>query len=211
MAKEKVPGEVLLRGVRLSFPALFEPQSQTDKETGKVRETFKANFLIPKKGDPHGNIAAIKAAAAEAKRKKWGENEAKWPKLKPEKVCLRDGDQESWDGYEGNWYLSSNAPVDRPPSIVTNRRDSNKRWIEAKPGREGAPYAGCYVNAVVRIWAQDNEHGKRLNASLESVQFAADGEHFGATAVDPNDAFGDEFAGEEGAFGDDEDEEENLV
>jgi hypothetical protein len=32
---------------------------------------------------------------------------------------------------------------------------------------------------VVELWAQDNQYGKRINASLGGVQFAKDGESFG--------------------------------
>lgn len=205
MAEDKVIGEVILRNVRLSFAALFEPDTQTDKETGKTRTTFKANFLIPK-DDPEGNLKAIKRASTEAKEKKWGDK-TKWPKMRPDKLCLRDGDLESWDGYEENFYLSANSPVTRPPALVMNRKGGDKKWLKAEPGQL---YSGCYVNAVVRIWGQDNEHGKRINASLESVQFFRDGSAFGAPPVDPNDKFSDDMAGEEGGFGDDDDDADMI-
>jgi hypothetical protein len=48
---------------------------------------------------------------------------------------------------------------------------------------DGKPYAGCFVNAVVELWAQDNQYGKRINASLGGVQFAADGDAFGGGGV----------------------------
>jgi hypothetical protein len=54
------------------------------------------------------------------------------------------------------------------------------------------------VNAVIRIWFQDNEHGQRINASLEAVQFLRKGEAFGATQIDVDDAFDDDDVGEEG-------------
>jgi hypothetical protein len=51
---------------------------------------------------------------------------------------------------------------------------------------DGKPYSGCYVNALVELWAQAHaEHGKRINASLMGVQFSKDGERLsgGATAA----------------------------
>jgi hypothetical protein len=80
-------------------------------------------------------------------------------------------------------YVSAGSPENRPPKIV-DRNPS--RVIKESDGRI---YAGCYVNAIVRLWCQDNEHGKRLNASLEAVQFVKDGEAFGAKAIDPMSAF----------------------
>jgi len=56
-------------------------------------------------------------------------------------------------------------------------------------------YAGCYVNAIVVLWAQNNNYGKRINANLLGVQFVADGSPFGdggtSAGVDDFDAFGD--------------------
>lgn len=223
-AKKEVVGKVILMGVRLSFASLFEPNKQTDQETGKVRETWKGNFLIPKdgadkmmavfKGQKMPILKALKAASAEAKGKKWGD-ESKWPKLKPEKVFLRDGDLEDWDGYEGHWYVSASAQLSDRPAVVTNRKDGNNNWIDAEPGGRASPYSGCYVNATIVVWAQDNEHGKRVNAQLRAVQFFKDGEAFGAAPTNPNEDFTDDMAGVEGSMADDdygdEDDDDSMV
>jgi hypothetical protein len=62
---------------------------------------------------------------------------------------------------------------------------------------DNAVYAGCYVNAIVTIWAQNNQFGKRINAQLDGVQFNRNGEPFGDGAVTVNefDAFSDEDEG----------------
>lgn len=206
-AKEVV-GEVLLKNVRLSFAALFTPQEQ-ENEDGTIRQSFKANFLIPKAGEPNNNVAKIKAAANEAKAKKWGTDPKDWPKLKPEKVCLRDGDLEDWDGYADHFYLSTNSKVDRKPQVITNRKDKDGKWIKAEPGHERTPYSGCFVNALVRLWAMDDKkYGKRLNCSIEVVQFLRDGEAFGAAPVDVNDKFSDDMVGDEAELGNDDAGEE---
>lgn len=31
---------------------------------------------------------------------------------------------------------------------------------------DGLVYSGCYVNARIELWAQDNANGKRVNAKL---------------------------------------------
>lgn len=211
--KKEVIGTVILKDVRLSFADLFQPKSQKN-EDGTERKTFGANFLIPKdKSDAtaQANLKKIKAAAAQAMAKKFGEDQDKWPKIKADRKCLRDGDDENWDGYADNWYLSTNSPEARPPSVVTNRKDKDGKWVRAKPGEEGCPYSGCYVNAIARIWVQDNEHGKRINASLESVQFLRAGEAFGAAPVNPDDMFDDDDVGEYGEFGDEGDEDDDLI
>lgn len=210
---DSVIGEVILKDVRLSFFNGYEKApDKVNTKTGEViKGKFGANFLM-EKGTPEtkANQAKLKKAGHDAKVKKWGENEAKWPKLKPEKVCVRDGDLEDYDGYEGCLYVSANS--DRKPQIITNRKGKDGKWIEAEAGAPNSPYSGCRVNALVRLWVQDNEHGKRLNASLEVVQFLADGTPFGAAPVDPNEKFTDDMVGDEGSLGEDDDgEDDDLV
>lgn len=212
MASEVI-GEVILKDVVLSFFNGYEPsKDRKDSRTDEIiKGNFNANFLMEKGTSATGaNVAKIKKAAHDAKVKKWGENEAKWPKLKPEKLCLRDGDLEDYEGYANHLYLSANNK--QKPQIISNRKGKDGKWMEPEQGTPGAPYSGCRVNALVRIWAQDNEHGKRVNASLEVVQFLKDGTPFGAAPVDPNEKFGDDMVGDEAEIGEPEDEDdEDLV
>ena len=66
--------------------------------------------------------------------------------------------------------------------------------------QDGKPYAGCFVNASVELWAQDNNYGKRINASLRGVQFFKDGDAFAGGGAASEDEF-DDIA--EGATADD--------
>lgn len=209
MAEKDTLGEIILKNVRLSYPHLFKPyESDLENDDGEKVAKFRAVFMIPK-DDPEGNMKKWKAARKEVEAAKWG---AKVPKLKAEKVCMKDGDEEDKAEYEGHYIIAASSGADRPPFVVTNRKDKDKKWIPAKPGQQGAPYGGCYVNAVVRVWAQDHtKWGKRLNCSLESVQFLRDGEAFGAPRANPNDKFTDDDVSDEGQFGDDEDEDEDDV
>jgi hypothetical protein len=47
------------------------------------------------------------------------------------------------------------------------------------------------VNAIVTLWPQNNQYGKRINALLDGVQFNRDGDPFGdgAVSVSEFDAF----------------------
>lgn len=202
--KEKDIGEVKLKNVRLSFAHLFEPQVPKPDAEGKVgAASFNANFLVSKTTeDGKANAKLLKEAKERVMKAKWPKGDVK---LKPEKLCTRDGDLESYEGYEGHLYVSGRSPADRPPTLISNRRGGDGKWIRVKP-QDGLLYSGCYVNAIVRLWAQDNEHGKRVNASIEAVQFFKHGDAFGAQRVDADEAFDDDDAGEEGEIdGDDED------
>jgi tripartite-type tricarboxylate transporter receptor subunit TctC len=52
------------------------------------------------------------------------------------------------------------------------------RKLEVLTEDDNKPFAGCYVNATIRLWAQDNQYGKRINAQLRAVQYVKDGAAF---------------------------------
>ena len=200
-------GQVFLKNVRLSFADIFKPGKPQKNDKGEmVPGKFKANGLMLKTDpDTKTNLAKIKKASEQIKEDKWGKPE-KWPKLKAEKVCLRDGDQEDWDGYDGCWYISANNQnqpvlVDKDRTVLTLANDGPKKL-----------YSGAYVNMIVRLWAQDSaEYGKRINASLEAIQFVKHGEPFsGAKPVDPNEVFEDIDDVDE-IGGDDSGDDEDLI
>lgn len=164
-------GQITLTDVRLSFADLFKAKAVNDGEP-----RFGANFLLDKTKDQK----QIKKIGDEIRRIEGAKFKGK--KLPADKVCLRDGDEKEYDGYAGMLFLS--AANKKRPTVV----DRAKSPLTAEDGK---PYSGCYVNAVVRLWAQDNNFGKRINASLEVVQFLRDGEPFGAPAVDLDEALPD--------------------
>jgi hypothetical protein len=87
-----------------------------------------------------------------------------------DKTCLHNGDLKAqYDGYAGMWYVSARSAS--KPLVI----DRDKKILEEKDGR---PYGGCYVNMSIDIWAQDNQYGKRINATLRGVQFVQDGDAF---------------------------------
>ena len=100
-----------------------------------------------------------------------------------DKTCLHSGDlKANYDGFEGMLYISARNSL-RPLVI-----DVNKSPLT---GEDGKPYAGCYVNASLELWAQDNNYGKRINATLMGVQFYKDGESFTGGGVASEDDFDD--------------------
>jgi hypothetical protein len=51
-------------------------------------------------------------------------------------------------------------------------------------------YGGCYVNAAIKPWLQENQYGRGVRCDLVAVQFAGNGEPFGAGATDVSGIFG---------------------
>ena len=171
--KRKDPSRVTLKRVRLSFADIWQAKAFGD---GDGEPKFSANFLI----DPDGKYGAANLDAMEdAIEHVISQQKEPRPfeKLKDEKRCLRNGDDYDYDGYEGMMFVSaSNA---KRPVIL----DRDKTALTEA---DGVVYSGCIVDAIVRVWGQDNKWGKRLNASLEGIRFVEDGEPFGAAPLDPD-------------------------
>lgn len=184
------PVDVMLKNVRLSFPSLWEPTAFEDG--GPLK--FKASLLVPK--DDTKQISALHAVAKVAAIDKWG---PKWTheafRGSVVKRYLLDGDTKPQWGYAGHWYLT--AQNTKRPLII----DRDKTPLAPADGR---PYAGCYVDAHVEVWAQDNKYGKALNPSLRGIRFVKDGESFeGGRASTPDDF---EDLEEDDAYDDPQDE-----
>lgn len=162
--EEKELGKVKLVNVRLSYPSLFTPQKDD-----KGALSFNATFLI-QKSDPQ--IKVIEAAMREVAKEKWG---AKWEGVylqldKADKLALHDGDTKpDSQGYEDQMFINSRRKT--KPKVL----DRDKSELTEQDGR---PYSGCYVHAIIKLWAQDNDYGKRINAELKGVQFYKDGDAF---------------------------------
>jgi hypothetical protein len=172
MPAQEIKHQLVLTDLRLSFPKLYKPESI---DGGKLRYT--ASFLFPKDSKARKQINKVMQEIIDA--------EFGGKPLPADKLPVRDGDEKEFDGYAGNYYLSAARPADQgPPQVVDHkkhllREDDNK------------VYPGCYVNAVVRFYAlngksskKPNSYGKRICCSLEVVQFARDGEPFGAPKAD---------------------------
>lgn len=166
--------KIKLQNVRLSFPSLFQHAAFGGDTTGK----YEATFVLDKKE----HTTVIAQIEAEIMRLQKEEIKAK---VSSDKLCLKDGDESGRDEFAGKMTIKASTKkrplvIDRDKTPITE--DDNK------------VYAGCYVNAIVSLWAQNNQWGKRVNAQLYGVQFARDGEPFGdgGVSVDEFDAFGDD-------------------
>ena len=159
--------EVIIRNARLSFPSLFKK----GEFNGKQNDKFEATFLFPKTDTK--TYDAVMASIEEVKK------EGKL-KVTDDKLCIKDGDFIDYDGYEGMWAVKASngkrPPVfDRDLSIIAEEDEK--------------VYAGCYVNAKIDFWGQNNSYGKRVNSNLLSVQFVKDGDSFEGSFVGTADDF----------------------
>jgi ssDNA-binding protein len=169
-----------LEKVRLSFPDIWKARAV--QEGGEPR--YSAAFLIDKKSQEE-QLVRLKTAIWTAAKTQWGDKAKELIQSKGKGkilVCLHEGSDKEYDGYdESNMYISTSSS--RRPMIV----DQDKNALAEDDRR---PYAGCYVNAIVRLWCQQNNFGNRVNAELMGIQFHSDGEPFGAAPLS-EDAFDD--------------------
>lgn len=170
MSTEKDPGIITLPNVRLSFPHLFTAHAMEESQEPK----FSATFLFD--NNEHASLldkidTTIDRLALDEFKKKISF-----------KRCLRDGNEKSeLEGYgDGISFLTATCKA--RPGVVD-------RQLNPIAEVDGKIYAGCYVNATIRIWVQNNQWGKRVNAQLRAVQFVKDGPSFGAGPVDATQEF----------------------
>ena len=169
-------GAIRIKGVRLSYPHLFEKWAGEEGQEKK----YSARFLLSKKTHK-AEIAALREHL-----EKFQKENGKGKKAAPRKWFFRDGDHEDETAEEvkGHWYIASSEKI--RPNVIN--KDKSPLTEE-----DDVIYAGCFVNALINPWWQNNKFGIRINANLLAVQFVKDGERFsGVSRPDVDEAFDDE-------------------
>jgi hypothetical protein len=176
--------KLTLENVRLSFPALWKPKGfQGGGNTGTPK--YSATLLL-NKAEHKDQIDILRKAVSAVMMEKWPDKKNRGNI----KICVREGAEKGdVEGY-GADVIFVNASNDHKIPVVDRDRT---------PLQEGdpRPYAGCRVNAAIRLWAQDNQFGKRINAQLLGIQFTADDEAFGDKPFNPDEEFQDLSGGKQ--------------
>ena len=167
--------EIILKKVRLGYPALYEPRAMANDP--KSKPAYGARLIV---APGSANDKLIQETMLKVAEEKWpGKGAQVLKKLKEEKRvayqedAYRDKDGDPRPGFEDTYNLGTRSEKLKP--TVKNKYNQN-----VAEGEQGAPYAGCYVHAAVDIWAQDHpSYGRRLNSTLNGVMFAEDGDAFG--------------------------------
>lgn len=166
--------KLVLKNVRLSFPDLFTAVQY--QGTGPF--SYRCSLLVPA-----GSATAkqIDKAVLDVATEKWNAKAAGMiEKARKGKtgVCWNDGNDKEYDGYADHWVLTATKAQDKGRPDIRDRDGKTPLTAE-----DGKPYAGCYVNAIVDLWAQDNSFGQTVRCTLVGLQFAKDGEAFSGGAV----------------------------
>lgn len=147
-----------------------------------TKPNFGTHLLMP---PDHPAIAVIKAAQRAVAIAQWGKDaEAVMAQLAAkDRLALHDGtvSKPGQEAYKGMIYVSANSGKKRFTIVDADRTPLTEA--------DGRPYSGCYVNAIIQIWPQDNKWGKGINAQICGVQFLRHGEAFGGGRVATPDEF----------------------
>lgn len=188
---------VKLSNVRFSYLNVFVPrvnkgQPETD-ENGKDKRKF-SSALIFSTDSP--DAKAMETAIEQVAKEKWGEKATGILKklYSTGKVCLKEGstrigeDGEIADGYEGMLFVNASASADKPPAVFNKfGQKITDATRGAFSGESRPPFSGDYGQAMIQIWAQDNQFGQRINATLLGVALSKFGEPLGRRELSDDD------------------------
>ena len=160
---------IMLRGVRVSFPHLFKLPTINNEEG-----SCGAVLMLDQSGP---NVARIENDIREISIAKWKRE------IPSDKRALRAGEDKGRPEYDGYMVISANCKAGKFPLVV----DASGTGFVSDES-QCAIYPGCYVDAKIRLWAQDNKFGKRVNAELIAIRFSADGDALDDSYVSAEDA-----------------------
>ena len=189
------PEIIMLSNVRLSFPHLIEAHKSKMAAPNAVAK-FSADFLLPQ---DHPAFKQFIERYSEMAQAKWGEHaNTVMQMIQGDRKlrCYGPGtekvDKKSFKpyaGYEGNVFIS--ASRETPPQMIQlDGAPVDPANTMAYQALARKMYGGCYVNAAVRPWIQENSFGRGIRCDLVAVQFAKDGEAFGEGTTDASSMFG---------------------
>lgn len=187
---------IYLTKVRLSFPKLIE--AVAPKDTPNAAKKFGADFIL---APNHPDFAKFMAEVGQVAAAKWKEQSGNILNLIQNDRRLRcwgNGNEKidkktfkPYNGYENMVYISASMNEDRPPTMIHPNGDvCDPANLMARQALARKLYGGCYVNAAVSPWVQDNQFGRAVRCNLLAVQFCEDGEAFGDASPDVSGMFG---------------------
>ena len=164
--------DFFIRNARLSYgDSLFTPKS-----INGGTPCYSGSFLLPK-GDPQ--IEALRRIMYEMCMEQWPQKGAEiFNSMELNRyTCIKDGalKPENGDDYISAMVISANSRQNQPPYVADAQN--------VEQNAPGVVYSGCYVNAKLNLWVQENQWGKKVNAQVLIVVKSGDGDAFSAAGV----------------------------
>lgn len=185
---------IFLSKVRLSFPHIAEPQKQQGPKGERI--SYNAEFIMEPN---HPGFAEFWKVVNEMAVAKWGTNaQAVLAMCQQDrkKRCYGNGEEkinsktfQPYDGYPGHVFISAGRnqmpQIIKPDGTAVDPTDTMQCQNLARK-----MYGGCYVNAAIKPWLQENEHGRAVRCDFVAIQFHSDGTPFGEGVTDVSGMFG---------------------
>lgn len=185
-------GTILVSDVRASYPHL---DKKWCKNPAKDTPAYSLTGIMPNDTHAEAREAIMEFCADLLKERNKG------GKIKADAYFVRDGDLSGKTEYEDAWIVVGRETDNRP--VVLNPDKSEMDVEDIKPTIK----AGYRVDMLVEPWWQDNEHGKRINASLRAVRFRREDELISEGGISKDEAISSFDDDEDGGFGGDADDE----
>lgn len=176
---------VMLRGVRMAFPELYEAKAFGGGDESTA--AWGAKFILPPN---HPQIAELDKAMKDAALEKWKDKgESALARLIEDKKVAwvkkpyKDANGTLYDGWtDADFSLSTRNSKTKPSTFGPDNQEV--------PESSGLLYGGAIVDASVEFFGQDNKWGRRINCSLRGVRHVAHGAAFSGGAPAAADEFG---------------------
>lgn len=195
---------IYLSNVRLSFPNLVEPQRQKDSK-GNDRISYNADFIM---APDHPGFQSFLRKYGELAVDKWKEHAQTVMNMiqnDRKQRCYGMGAErvnkktfQPYNGYVGMVFLSA-GNRNAPQIMQADGNPVDPANTMAYQALARRLYGGCRVNAAVKPWIQDNEHGRGIRLDLVAVQFHADDTAFGEGNIDASSLFSAQQAPQQSA------------
>ncbi len=184
-------GTILFADVRVSYPHF---DKKWCKNPAKDTPAYTGTIILA--NDTHAEAIRL----AKAFNQTMLDEKNKGGKIKADAQYLRDGDMSGKDEYADAYIVAA--------------RESNERPVVLNPDKSEMPLedvratfkAGHFVDMLIEPWWQDNEHGKRINASLRAVRYRRDGPLIAEGGVTKDEAISSFDDDDDGGFGGGDDE-----
>lgn len=191
IAKAYSDGTILISDVRASYPHVDKMWRKNDKDTPAYSMT---GILSTATHQPAIDLLLEVCTDILAERNKGAD-------IPDEKYFIRDGKPTKKPEYAGAWIVASRET--EKPTVL----HPDKSEMESPEEIKSEIKAGYFIDMLVQPWWQDNEHGKRINASLRAVRLRREGPLISEGGISKDDAissFDDDD--DDGGFGGDDDD-----
>lgn len=207
---EAVTNVIILNDVRIDRVSLTRPfigkDAKVDPKTGKQEGKYHVDAIFKPE---HPQYPAFKLLMRAAVQKKFvaypGGWEAALEKIAgQDKLCVHRGNmtRPGKPQYKDLLYISANN--DEQPTILVTENGVNianrDTPMQFTPSHPSWPYAGCYANLQLQVFAYDHPTGGQgVSAQVLGVQFLRHGERLQSAQVSDVGAFGLTAAAADGA------------